>query len=148
MLLYLWGTLCNFLSCNNVLFGIRGGWPHTMNWKFFSLPIYGRIYIGLVFVREAICLDFSLLEVLRYIFKFSLFNIWICVLDIDTILFRSSVLLKETLMVFNISLLSYWASLVAHMVKNPPAMWETWVLSLSWEDPLGEGMATHSSILV
>ena len=35
------------------------------------------------------------------------------------------------------------ASLVAQMVKNPPAMWETWVRSLGWEDPLQEGMATH-----
>ena len=34
------------------------------------------------------------------------------------------------------------------MVKNPPAMGETWVQSLSWEDPLEEGIATHSSILV
>ena len=33
------------------------------------------------------------------------------------------------------------------MVKNPPAMWETWVLSLGWEDPPEEGTATHSSIL-
>ena len=33
------------------------------------------------------------------------------------------------------------------MVKNPPAMWETWVQSLGWEDPLEKGMATHSSIL-
>ena len=33
------------------------------------------------------------------------------------------------------------------MVKNPPAMWETWVQFLGWEDPLEEGMATHSSIL-
>ena len=40
-----------------------------------------------------------------------------------------------------------WASLVAQLVKNPPAMWETWVLSLGWEDPLEKGMATHSSIL-
>ena len=40
-----------------------------------------------------------------------------------------------------------WASLVAQTVKNPPAMWETWVRSLVWEDPLEEGMATHSSIL-
>ena len=40
-----------------------------------------------------------------------------------------------------------WASLVAQMVKNLPAMWETWDLSLGWEDPLEEGMATHSSIL-
>ena len=36
-----------------------------------------------------------------------------------------------------------WASLVAQMVESPPAMWETWVRSLSWEDPLEEGVATH-----
>ena len=40
-----------------------------------------------------------------------------------------------------------WASLVAHMVKNLPTMWETWVRSLGWEDPLEKEMATHSSIL-
>ena len=40
-----------------------------------------------------------------------------------------------------------WTSLVAQLVKNPPAMQETWVQSLDWEDPLEEGMATHSSIL-
>ena len=38
------------------------------------------------------------------------------------------------------------ASLVTHMVKNPPAMQETQVQSLGWEEPLEEGMATHSSI--
>ena len=41
-----------------------------------------------------------------------------------------------------------WASLVAQLVKNPPAMWETWLRSLDWEDPLEKGKATHSSILV
>ena len=40
-----------------------------------------------------------------------------------------------------------WVSLVDQMVKNPPAMWETWVQSLGWEEPLKEGMATHSCIL-
>ena len=40
-----------------------------------------------------------------------------------------------------------WASLVAQMVKNLPATWETWVRSLGWEDPLEKEMATHSSIL-
>ena len=40
-----------------------------------------------------------------------------------------------------------WASLVAQLVKNPPAMRETWVLPLGWEDPLEKGKATHSSIL-
>ena len=33
------------------------------------------------------------------------------------------------------------------MVKNPPAMWETWVQPLGWEEPLEEDVATHSSIL-
>ena len=40
-----------------------------------------------------------------------------------------------------------WASLVAQTVKNPPTKGETWVRSLGREDPLEEGMATHSSIL-
>ena len=40
-----------------------------------------------------------------------------------------------------------WASPVAQLVKNPPAMRETWVQSLGWEDPLERGRATHSSIL-
>ena len=39
------------------------------------------------------------------------------------------------------------ASLVAQLVKNMPVMWETWVQSLGWEDPLEKGKATHSSIL-
>ena len=39
------------------------------------------------------------------------------------------------------------ASLVAQLVKNPPAMQETWVQSLGWEDALEKGKATHSSIL-
>ena len=40
-----------------------------------------------------------------------------------------------------------WGSLVAQLIKNPPAMRETWVQSLGWEDPLEEEMATQSSIL-
>ena len=40
-----------------------------------------------------------------------------------------------------------WASLMAQRVKNLPALQETHVQSLGWEDPLGKGMATHSSIL-
>ena len=39
------------------------------------------------------------------------------------------------------------ASLVAQLVKNPPAMQGTWVRSLGWEDPLEKGKATHCSIL-
>ena len=40
-----------------------------------------------------------------------------------------------------------WASLVAQLVKNPPALQEILVLFLGWEDPLEKGKATHSSIL-
>ena len=39
------------------------------------------------------------------------------------------------------------ASLVVQVVKKPPAMKETWVQALGWDDPLEKGMATHSSIL-
>ena len=38
-------------------------------------------------------------------------------------------------------------SLVAQMINSLPAMWETWVQSLGWEDPLEKEMATHSSTL-
>ena len=40
-----------------------------------------------------------------------------------------------------------WASLIAQLVKNPPAMQETWVQFLGWEDRLEKGMETHSGIL-
>ena len=40
-----------------------------------------------------------------------------------------------------------WASLVAQLVKNLPEMWETWVQSLGWEDPLEKEKVTHSSML-
>ena len=43
---------------------------------------------------------------------------------------------------------SSWASLVAQLVKNLPAMQEAWVRSLGWEDPLEKRLATHSSVLV
>ena len=39
----------------------------------------------------------------------------------------------------------YWASLVAQLIENPPAMQETWLRSLGWEDALEKGKATHSS---
>ena len=35
---------------------------------------------------------------------------------------------------------------MAQVVKNPPAMWETWVQSLGWEDPVEKGKATHSTL--
>ena len=49
--------------------------------------------------------------------------------------------------VFDCSSSPVWASLVAQLVKNPPAKWNTWVLPLGWKDPSEKRMATHSSIL-
>ena len=46
---------------------------------------------------------------------------------------------------FVLHIRAFW---VAQLIKNPPAMRETWVRSLAWEDPLEESMAAHSSILV
>ena len=61
---------------------------------------------------------------------------------------------KASLVTLNLTVnVSYWnhlynrASLVAQLIKNLPAMWETWVQSLGWEDPLEKGKATHASIL-
>ena len=44
-------------------------------------------------------------------------------------------------------MLCSWAPLVAQLIKNLPAMWETWVRSWDWEDPLEKGKAAHCSIL-
>ena len=51
------------------------------------------------------------------------------------------------LLLLQVKNVAHVASLVAQMVKNPPAMQETWIRSLGWEDPLEKGMATLSSIL-
>ena len=60
-------------------------------------------------------------------------------------------MIKVLLITVNIKLLLYghisWASLMAQLVKNLPAVQETWIQSLGWEDPLEKGKATHSSIL-
>ena len=59
-------------------------------------------------------------------------------------------LLKKILWInirIDIAYYGHWVSLVAQMVKNPPAIREIWFRSLGWEDPLEESTATHSSIL-
>ena len=51
------------------------------------------------------------------------------------------------MMIIIIIITEQFGELVAQTVKNLPAMWETWIQFLGWEDPLKEGMATQSSIL-
>ena len=60
---------------------------------------------------------------------------------------RPTFSLKESSAHLGTSFFFNGASLVAQLVKKPPAMQETWVQSLAWEDPLKKGKATHSSIL-
>ena len=67
-----------------------------------------------------------------------------CVRSFPFVHTLSSIFLETFLMAI---LTREWASLVVQLVKNPPAMQETWVRSLGWEDPLEKGKATHSSIL-
>ena len=55
--------------------------------------------------------------------------------------------LNEYGQVLGATLVGNWASLVAQMVKNLPAVQEIWVRSLGWEDPLDKGITTHASIL-
>ena len=55
--------------------------------------------------------------------------------------------LKTRVGVSVMNITTWKASLVAQLAKKPPAMLETWVLSLGWEDSLEKGKATHSSIL-
>ena len=59
----------------------------------------------------------------------------------------SKTLILQGTAFFMIQLSHLWASLVAQLVKNTPAVWETWVWSLGWEHPLEKGMTTHSSVL-
>ena len=60
---------------------------------------------------------------------------------------KSDVTVTEQLYIYIYIYRSVWASLVAQLVKNLPATWETWVQSLGWEDPLEKGKATYFDIL-
>ena len=59
----------------------------------------------------------------------------------------SHVLTSSTSRLLRYTFMCSWASLVAQLVKNPPARRETWVQSLGWEDSLEKGTPTYSSIL-
>ena len=100
--------------------------------------LFGAIVSGIVFVISfsgcSLCIEMQLI-----------FMCWLYVLLLCWIH-----LLSPAVFGFLVELLVFCregASLVAQIVKNPPAVWETWVQSLGWEDPLEKGMAFHSSIL-
>ena len=84
---------------------------------------------------------------------FCVFVLFVCLFVSILLKFCTAVFLFLFFFFFSILLLVWlpfcfsMASLVAHLVKNPPTMRETWVQSLGWEDPLEKGTATHSSVL-
>ena len=82
------------------------------------------------------CTQSKFLNLHRYFSDLPLYSLsWIYRVSLNTVKIRL------------ICMYICWASLVAQLVKNPPAMWDTWVLSPGWDDPLEKGTATHSSIL-
>ena len=71
-------------------------------------------------------------------------------LDINSSLFLGNIVFKIDFLLLKLSSFSKYftqASLVVQTVKNLPAMQESWIRFMGWEDPLEKGMATHSSIL-
>ena len=78
---------------------------------------------------------------------FKLFNIYHITFYLYIWFMKLCVFLSQGFRILLICVFT-WAPLVAQMVNHLPAMWETWVWSLGWEDPLEKEMATHSSTLV
>ena len=72
---------------------------------------------------------------------------YICFKDVKLLTFLFTIYCGERGTLFGTSFKLFEASLVAQLVKNLPAMRETWVGSLGWEDPLEKGKSTHPSIL-
>ena len=75
-------------------------------------------------------------------FSFIQWNVWCCILG-----YANTHIYTSTHVCLYIYTHIYGAFLVAQMVKNLPAMRETWIQSLGWDDPMEKGMATHCSIL-
>ena len=105
---------------------------------FFLLHVFRAIHFLLNIVFILSC------KLWKFVFHFHLVQNYLTDLEISLthVLFRSKLFNLKIFWNFQYS----WASLVAQLAKNP-AMRETWVWSLGWEDPLGKGKATHSSVL-
>ena len=131
------------LHCWRILYQLRHKWnPRTLKWvayPFSSWSSWPRNWTGVSCIAGGFFTNWAMREALKF---WTLF--WI--LHFVHVLHPSFL----TFDIIRKSFVSYWktgTSLVAQLVKNPPAMQETQVLSLSREDPLEKGMATHSSIL-
>ena len=74
-------------------------------------------------------------------------DLFICSLAIRVPSLLKCVAHVKNYVIIKLQIFLFCTCLVAQLVKNLPAMRETWVRSLGWEDPLGKGKATHSSVL-
>ena len=119
--------------------------PNTFHAPFFSssaTPIM-QILICLMLVQRSLKLS----SLFKICFSFCC-SYWVIFTILSSRLLMGSVSPNLPLLCFVIFFhFRYKASLVTETVKNMPAMRETWIQSLSWEDPLEKGMATHSSVL-
>ena len=122
------------VSCESISLFLGVWWPKdrlAVPESGHSSEVEENTFVGMFSKRQnlqvARC-DASGLHLLRTHYEECSIKIWL--ISIETIRF-----------------LQYWAFPVAQLVKNPPSMWETWVWSLVWKDPLEKGKATHSSIL-
>ena len=113
-----------------------------------SLSLYVQIILPTVYLY-----DFIILQLFMSLGNFALFDMDICypiTWQIYNIVRGKTTYLidvRVTFFLLYIGVQLSSASLVSQTVGNPPAVRETWVQSLGWEDPLEEGMAIHSSIL-
>ena len=85
---------------------------------------------------------------MKYYARAKVFGLLLCFRDGFGNDFTANIFVTENMFkIIRSNFVLEWASLVAQLVKNLPAMRETWVRSLGWEYPLEKGMAIHSSIL-
>ena len=126
----LWTSLC-YCSFNfQMLFFYYGCFPFDYS-NFMNIVVF--LYAEDLLVVLCICLEVF----------FPLYSLFLpsYILSINFSFFHLRWLLKCVVIMLGTT------SLVAQLVKNPPAMWETWVWSPGWKGPLEKGKATHSSIL-
>ena len=116
---------------------------------------YLYINIPFIIILNIDCVNIIMSSLVIFHFKYHCHNYIIQVFkyllntsSIGLAISKSQIENQIILGLYLIDILIYtWASLMAQMVKNLPAMLETWVWFLSWEDPLEKGRATHFSIL-
>ena len=118
-------------------------WPSLLTFRLSAAPRQASFSRLLLSSHKVEVSDHLCAHLVKFYFYFALYRSVTLLLSV----FTSKPRVLELRRGQTVDLWTHWASLVAELVEHPPAMRETWVLSLAWEDPLETGMAIHSSIL-